>query len=710
VAELLVEILSEEIPARMQARAADDLRRLIINSLEKDELKFESLQTFVTPRRLTLVVNGLPVETEAVRRGPPKAAPEKAVLGFAKSNGVSVDQLEIRDTGKGEYFFAVVKKDARQTIDYMLLIATEAVFNLGWPKSMRWYSTSTTWVRPIQSILAVFDGKPLDDILQLGLEEKIPGLKKAMNNNSDAAPGELEIPISNRTQGHRFLAPNSFKVRDFADYKAKLEKHCVILDAAERRAMIEKQARKLARKAKLKLKDDPDLLAEVGGLVEWPVVLMGRIDGVFMDLPEEVLTTAMRHHQKYFSVVDAKGRLAPRFIAVANTEATDGGKAIIAGNERVLRARLADARYFWDQDRKRSLESRVEDLAGVVFQKKLGSVFEKAERMAKLARALAEHTGADADLAERAARLAKADLTTEMVVEFPVLQGVMGRYYALANGEPAEVAEAIADHYAPQGPNDHCPAVPVSVAVALADKIDTLVGFWSIGEKPTSSKDPYALRRAALGVIRLILENNLTFLVPWLVETAWENYPQGKDRGRLNKFDYELRDFFFDRLKIFLRERGVRYDLIDALVDKSDGDLLRIVQKADKLGRFLETDDGLNLLVAYRRANNIVRIEEKKPGEFYDSAPDESKFEQDAERTLWNALNKATYMRAANLDMAQFDAAILHLAELRKPIDAFFDLVTVNCDDADLRTNRLRLLWEISDTMNGVADFSKIEG
>jgi len=712
--ELLLELLSEEIPARMQARAAEDLKRLVADSLKKDGIKFESLKTFVTPRRLTLVVNGLPVEIEAVeddRPGPPKAAPEKAVKGYAKSKGVSVDQLEIRDTGKGEYYFAVVKKDARQTIDYMPLIVSEAVFNLGWPKSMQWHSAAMTWVRPIQSILGIFDGKPIGDVFQLGLKDKIPGLKFAMNEGKDAAPGELEIPISNRTKGHRFLSPKPFTVKDFADYKAKLEKAHVILDAAERHDRIEAEAGKLAKAAKLSLKDDPGLLAEVAGLVEWPVVLMGSIDKAFMDLPDEVLTTSMRKHQKYFALLDGKGKLAPKFIVVANTETSDKGKAVIAGNERVLRARLSDAKFFWDQDRKASLESRVDALTGRVFHAKLGTVHDKVVRIETMAGALAKYCGADPEDAKRAARLAKADLSTGMVTEFPDLQGVMGRYYALADGEKSEVAAAIAEHYSPQGPGDACPSAPLSIAVALADKIDTLVGFWAIDEKPTGSKDPFALRRAALGIIRLVLENQLTFSVRELIDAAWDKYLQRHGVNQLHDFQEDLRIFLFDRLKGYLRDKGTPPDLIDALfASGGEDDLLRIVQKADVLKSFLNTDNGVNLLIAYRRANNIVKIESKKDNRTYFESPNENNFQQDEERALLKALNDTAQFGGTNQEMAEFEIAVQQLAALRKPVDAFFDHVTVNCDDKELREDRLRLLNQISAMMNSIADFSYIEG
>ena len=715
--ELLLELLSEDIPARMQTRAAEDLKRLITDRLEKDGLKFESLQTFVTPRRLTLVVDGLPVKTEAVeedRRGPPKAAPEKAVAGFAKSNGVSVHQLEIRDTGKGEYYFAVVKEDARQTIDYMPIIVSEAVFNMGWPKSMRWHSTATTWVRPIQRILAIFDGKPIDDVLQLGLEDKIPGLKFAMNGGLDAAPGELEIPISNRTQGHRFLAPEPFTVKDFADYKAKPKKAHVVLDPAERRKAIWKEAQKLAKAEGLTVKADDALLAEVAGLVEWPKVFMGRIDQAFMDLPAEVLTTVMRHHQKYFSLVKKDGSLAPRFIVVADTEPDDGGKAITAGNERVLKARLADARFFWDHDRKATLESRVAALEGIIFHAKLGTLAEKVARVQALAAELAPAIpGADVDLARRAALLSKADLTTEMVKEFPELQGLMGRYYALGDGERPEVAEAVAEHYAPLGPGDRCPAAPVSVAVALADKIDSLVGFFAIGERPTGSKDPFALRRAALGIIRLILENELRLPLRRIFGQAdmlHAETPEGIDWDR-DEVINGLLAFFADRLKVHLREKGVRHDLIDAVFALSgEDDLVRLMARVESLQAFLDTEDGEHLLTAYKRAANIVRIEEKRDGVSYDGAADAKRFKQPEERDLYERLGRVKAQSGEILKAERFDDAMKILAGLRKPVDVFFDEVTVNCDEAELRENRLKLLSEIRTTMNTVADFSQIEG
>ncbi|MDP7667320.1 MAG: glycine--tRNA ligase subunit beta, partial [Rhodospirillales bacterium] len=647
-----------------------------------------------------------------------------AVVGFAKSNGVSVDQLEIRDTGKGEYYFAVVKEDASQTIDYMPLIVSEAVFNMGWPKSMRWHSTSMTWIRPIQSILAVFDGKPLNDVFQLGLKDKIPGLKKAMNNKSDAAPGELEIPISNRTQGHRFLAPGALAVKDFADYRAKLKKANVLIDFAERRAKIERDGAKLARKEGLTIKPDADLLDECAGLVEWPVVLMGRIDETFMDLWPEVLATVMRHHQKYLALLDNKGNLAPRFLVVAGTQTRDRGRAIVAGNERVLKARLADAKYFRDQDLRRSLEDHVSRLDQLVFHARLGTMREKTDRIEGLAEIVgASIPGADPMRVRRAAHLCKADLVSQMVVEFPELQGVIGGRYAAygPNHEDPGAATAIAEHYAPRGPGDRCPSASLSVAVALADKIDSLIGFWAVGERPTGSGDPFALRRAALGIIRLIVENDLRVPLRNVFVHARDLY--GKTASELDERGIgELLDFFADRLKVHLRDRGVRHDHISAVFAMSRGDqasedgladevdLVRILARVDALGRFLGTDDGADLLVAYRRASNIVRIEQKKDARVFEAVLYDPDLGEGTERELSDSLSGINAGMAPLLEAEKFEESMELLSRLRGPVDAFFDRVTVNVDDADVRENRLRLLARINAVMNEVADFSTIEG
>ena len=714
--ELLVELLSEEIPARMQARAADDLRRLVTDGLKGAGLEFTEARAFVTPRRLALVVDGIPSKQPAVteeRRGPRADAPERAIQGFLKGNGLTLDQCEKRTTPKGDFLFAVIEKKGQATEDVMKALLPTLIFDFPWPKGMYWGEKGAVlrWIRPLRRVLCLFGGE------SISISEKLVAIDST-----------LQLPPDNNTVGHRFLSPEPFKVRDFADYEAKLREVYVMLDADERRKAIAGQAEKLAKKEKLAVMPDDALLAEVAGLVEWPVALMGRIDEAFMDLPEEVLSTAMRHHQKYFSVVDAKGKLAPRFIVVANTEATDGGKAIIAGNERVLRARLADARYFWDQDRKRSLESRVADLSGMVFQEKLGSVADKAERMAALARVLAEHTGADADLAERAGRLAKADLTTEMVVEFPVLQGVMGRYYALADGDPAEVAEAIADHYAPQGPADRCPSAPVSVAVALADKIDSLVGFWAIDEKPTGSKDPYAVRRAALGVIRLIVDNGHRLPLRTVFLQACSDSGFRADTTKYGWIVAELLHFFAERLKVQFRDRGVRHDLISAvfaqrqtdfvreLESSTDApipgevDLIRVLARVDALSKFLDTKDGADLLVAYRRAANIVRDEEKKDGEIYQPAVYQSGLAEGREFELWSELERVRDDIEPTLEREEFEKAMKILSRLRGPVDKFFEEVRVNVEAATLRENRLCLLSYIVWVMDLVADFSKIEG
>jgi len=705
--ELLLEFLSEEIPARMQTRAAEDLKRLVCEELDEKGLGkyFSEARSFVTPRRLAFVIDSLPerqMDSVEVRRGPRADAPAQAIDGFKRSLPKGA-KVEVRDTEKGQFHFAAIGKKGRATETVLPETIISAIYSFPWPKSMRWGCGKARWVRPIHSVLAIFNGKRLE--LERHKEREGFGGLDTLLFPSQTVFG------TDTTCGHPFLAPKAFKVKSFADYKAKLKKAKVILDPAERRQKIHADAEKLAAKAGLRLKRDPWLLDEVAGLVEWPVARLGTIDNAFMELPPELLTTVMRHHQKYFALTDGKGRLAPRFVVVLNTETRDGGKAAVAGNERVLRARLADARFFWDQDRKRRLESRVGDLGGRVFHAKLGTVWDKVARITTLAENLARHCKADPADAARAATLAKADLSSGMVGEFPELQGIIGRYYAIHDGEKPAVADAIAEHYSPQGPNDHCPSKPVSVAVALADKIDTLVGFWSVGEKPTGSRDPFALRRAALGVIRLILENELTFSVRGLIEEGWKNYPNSADLNKLHAFQEDLRWFLFDRLKVHLRDKGTPPDLIDALfAGGRDDDLLRIVRKAQVLKTFLKTNDGENLLVAYKRANNIVEIESKKDKQNYNTAPDEGRFRTDEERELWRALNEALQESGSNLEMAQFEKAVLALARLRKPVDDLFDRVTVNVEEPKLRENRLKLLSQISSTMNRVAQFSEIQG
>ncbi|MCH8096627.1 MAG: glycine--tRNA ligase subunit beta [Proteobacteria bacterium] len=735
--ELLLELLSEEIPARMQARAAEDLKRLVCDGLKDAGLSFDHAESYVTPRRLALVVDGIPEKLAAKSeeiRGPRADAPEKAVAGFkgALPEGTIIVK---RETDKGEFFFALVEQKGKKT-EYVLKDILGSTLNrFPWPKSMKWAECDLPWVRPLHNALAIFQGKVIPFSIALKSRDGKRAWGESENNLYD---WENPLTANNKTRGHRFLSPQSFKVKDFSDYKAKLEKAHVILDPAERRARIEAEAGKLAKAAKLTLMDDPALLAEVAGLVEWPVALMGSIDKAFMDLPDEVLTTSMRHHQKYFALTDAKGKLAPKFIVVANTEASDRGKAIVAGNERVLKARLSDAKFFWDQDRKETLESRAGALKDRVFHAKLGSVHDKVRRVEKLAGAVAEYCGADANEAKRAARLAKADLSTGMVAEFPELQGVMGRYYALNDGEAPEVAAAIAEHYSPQGPGDACPSAPVSIAVALADKIDTLVGFWAIDEKPTGSKDPFALRRAALGVIRLIVENGLRMGLITVIKNAHALLEDPIDKGAMrvsrgpktvteNGSSFQLTEtykiisadvvgdtllsFFADRLKVQMREKGVRHDLIEAVFALGgEDDLVRLLARVEALTVFLESDDGADLLTAYKRAANIVAIEEKKDKQSYDGEADPKLFAQGEETALHASLGAAMEASSVALEGEDFTAVMAELAKLRAPVDAFFDEVTVNCDDPRLRENRLRLLSQIRATLGNVADFSRIEG
>lgn len=691
MAQLLIELFSEEIPARMQARGADDLKRLVTAGLKDSGLDFEDAHAYATPRRLALVVNGLPETQPDVReekRGPRADAPEKAIAGFLKANGITLDDCETRDTGKGEFLFAVIERKGRATAELAAKIVGDTVAGLPWAKSMRWGSDRMRWVRPLARALCVFDGEPVAVALAGG------------------------IPCGNLTSGHRVHAPVEFDVGFFKDYRETLYLNKVIVDAAERKRVIVERATELAAAEGLELRDDPALLDEVAGLVEWPVVLIGTIDVQFMGLPDEVLSTSMRTHQKYFSLQDPRGALAPRFIVVANVEATDGGAAIVAGNERVLRARLADAQFFWDQDRKQKLGDRVAALSDITVHEKLGTLADKVARLKVLAAEIAAYVpDCDADAAREAAHLCKADLTTGMVGEFPGLQGTMGRYYAAADGVNEDAANAIADHYSPAGPNDMCPTAPVSVALALADRIDTLVGFWAIDEKPTGSRDPFALRRAALGAIRLVLENELGLDIRMLIEESQKIYGTGSDEKRANERE-ELRSFFVDRLKVHLRDRGIRYDLVEALFAwGGESDLLRLVQKANALEEFLKTDDGANLLTAYRRANNIVQIEEKKDGNRYSGSVDENLLIQDEEKSLWNKLREIERINPPQTDMVEFEKVLLSLAGLRKLVDDFFDNVTVNCyDEPERRTNRLKLLSEISSCLDRVAVFSEIEG
>ncbi|HEY3146416.1 MAG TPA: glycine--tRNA ligase subunit beta [Dongiaceae bacterium] len=697
MSELLLELFSEEIPARMQGRAAEDLQRLMTDKLHAAGLHFTLARTYVTPRRLALVVEELPsaqADVREERKGPRVGSPQAAIDGFLKSAGLkSLKECEERDTGKGVFYFATIEKKGQPTADVLPSIVIECIQQMPWPKSMRFADLTQRWVRPLHHVLAVFDGVALAGAVPMG--------------------GASKLAFTSRTRGHRFLSPAEISVANSSDYLIKLKTAKVIPDPKERRTLIWAQCRDRALKESLTVKPDETLLDEVTGLVEWPVVLMGKIDQQFMTVPPEVLTTSMRTHQKYFALQDKNGKLAARFLVVANMDTPDKGAQIIAGNERVLRARLSDAMFFWEQDQKVRLGDRLPALNDIIFHARLGSVGRKVTRIEALARHLAGFMpGCDAEQAAQAARLAKADLTSGMVGEFPELQGIMGRYYAGIEGHAPEIADAIADHYRPLGPADQCPSAPVSVAVALADKIDSLVGFFAIDEKPTGSKDPFALRRAALGVIRLILENGLRLKLRDVFGFAYSGfYDQGGfEQNQPKAVVAQLLDFFADRLKVALKEQGVRHDLIAAVFALGDeDDLVRLMARVKALQDLVESDAGANLLAAYRRASNIVRIEEKKDSAVYDGAADPARFTQEEERKLSKALDQESQVARKRIANEEFVAAMGSLSNLRAPIDDFFERVTVNDPDPLLRANRLRLLSTIRATLNTVADFSKIE-
>jgi glycyl-tRNA synthetase beta chain len=694
--ELLLELLSEEIPARMQRRAIDDLAGLIRDKLAVAEIPAAALRGYVTPRRLTIIADGIPErqpDRSEERRGPRVGAPPQALDGFLRSAGLSsVEQCEVRNTGRGEFYFAIVQHAGRPSAEVLPALLQAAIAELPWPKSMRFPAAPLRWVRPLTSVLCLFGGEVLP--LSLG-----------------------EVPVGRTTCGHRFLSPGEIAVDNAADYLERLDAAYVILDQDRRRDIIAADLDRLAHSEGLTVKPDPGLLDEVTGLVEFPVVLMGTIDDESMELPPEVLATAMRTHQKYFSCLKpepapakAGGSLAPRFLFVANNLTPDDGKTIVAGNERVLRARLTDARFFWDQDRKVRLEDRVEALKGRVYHEKLGSLFKKVERMERLVEFLCAGGHVPSALYHhslRAARLAKADLSTGMVGEFPELQGVMGRYYALHDDEDLRVANAIAEHYKPLGPNDSCPTAPDSIVVALADKIESLYAFFAIEEQPTGSRDPFALRRAAQGIIRLILENSLHIPLFSALERVHQALPEHEEVSG------NVMGFILERLKVHLRERGVRHDFFDAVRfpagSLAEDDLVRLLARIDALVKFLDTDDGTNLLVAYRRASNIVAIEKKKGG-WTEGEVDPNLFCQPEEQALAHNLLEIDALTGDPILGERFDAAMRRLATLRAPVDEFFDKVTVNVDEPELRQNRLRLLSRIRAVMNQVADFSQIEG
>jgi len=696
--DLLLELFSEEIPARMQAKAADDLRRMVTDKLVAEGLVYEGAKAFATPRRLALTVHGIPArqpDLKTERRGPKMGAPDAAVQGFLKATGlISLDEAKIQRDPKGDFYIALIEKPGSAAIDVIAEILPVIIRTFPWPKSMRWgersaKSGSLSWVRPLHSIIATF-----------GPETEEPDVVKFSVDG---------IETGQTTFGHRFMAPAAISVRRFEDYEAKLKAAKVVLDPQARKDIILADAKQLAFAQGFELVEDQVLLDEVAGLVEWPVALMGSFDEEFLTIPGEVIRATIRNNQKCFVVSDPKtGKLTNKFILTANIEATDGGKTIIGGNERVIRARLSDAKFFYETDLKTKLEARLPKFEQIVFHEKLGTQAERIKRIERLVGEIAALVGADVEKTKRAAHLAKADLLTEVVGEFPELQGLMGKYYALAQGEDASVAAASEEHYKPQGPADRTPTDLVSVAVALADKIDTLVGFWAIDEKPTGSKDPYALRRAALGVIRLIVENALRLPVLKAAKSAMAGLSIKADAENLSN---DLLAFFADRLKVQLRDQGARHDLVDAVFSLGgQDDLLLVVRRVEALGKFLDADDGKNLLAGTKRASNILAIEEKKDKRAFDGAPDAGLYKLPEEKALATAIDQVKHEAAAAVQREDFATAMGAMAKLRPAVDAFFDKVKVNDDEPKVRENRLKLLNEIRAATRAVADFSKIEG
>lgn len=697
--DLLFELFSEEIPARMQAKAADDLRRLVTDKLVAEGLVYEGAKAFATPRRLTLTVHGIPArqsDLKTERRGPKIGAPDAAVQGFLKATGLkSLNEATIQKDPKGDFYVALIEKPGRPTLDVLAEILPPIIRTFPWPKSMRWgersaKSGSLNWVRPLHSVIATF-----------GLETEEPDVVKFSIDGIEAGQ---------TTRGHRFMSPGEISVRRFEDYVAKLLDAKVVLDPDRRKDVILADARTLVQAQGFELVEDQVLLDEVSGLVEWPVPLMGSFDQEFLSIPGEVIRATIRNNQKCFVVSDPKtGKLTNKFILTANIEASDGGKTIIGGNERVIRARLSDAKFFYETDLKTKLEDRLKKFDQIVFHEKIGTQAERVKRIERLAAEIAPLVGADVEKTKRAAHLAKADLLTEVVGEFPELQGLMGKYYALAQGEDVSVAAASEEHYKPQGPADRVPTDPVSIAVALADKLDTLSGFWAINEKPTGSKDPYALRRAALGVIRLVINNEIRFPLAAVSQSAFSSHvTAGYGMGDQV---VDLLPFFADRLKVQLRDQGARHDLVDAVFSLGgQDDLLMVVRRVEALGKFLETDDGKNLLAGTKRASNILSIEEKKDKRAFEGAPDPSLYKLDEEKALAKAIDQVKREAGAAVAREDFAAAMSAMAKLRPAVDAFFDKVKVNDDEPKVRENRLKLLNEIRAATRAVADFSKIEG
>ena len=745
MAELLIEIFSEEIPARMQGRAADDLRRLVTDGLVEAGLTYADARAFSTPRRLTLVAADLPAaspDTREERKGPRLGAPDKAIEGFCRGAGVERAALETRDTPKGTFWFATIERPGRPAPEIVAEVLERTIRTFPWPKSMRWGAGSLRWVRPIHSILCLLSDESGARVVPLNLDG---------------------IAAGDSTEGHRFMSPGRFRVTGFEEYAARLQKAHVMLDAQARADTIAADAGALTFAQGLELIADDGLLREVAGLVEWPVVLMGDIAEDFAGLPPEVLQTSMREHQKFFSVRDPKSGRIVKFITVANRETRDHGAAILAGNQKVLFARLSDARFFWENDlrvaRKDRMAPWLSALEQVTFHNRLGSQGARIRRIEALAGDLAPATGADPQAARQAAHVAKADLSSEMVYEFPELQGVMGRYYAREAGFAPEIAAACEEHYAPLGPSDAVPTAPVSMAVALADKLDLLTGFWLIDEKPTGSKDPFALRRAALGVIRIILSNRLRLKLRPVIKSqllrheialnhdaeadhlnaleqivleigahgvfgaAWAAVKQklrfdDSTEGLLNRvrtgvpaLTDDLLAFLHDRLKVHLKSEGLRHDVIDAaLAKEGSDDLTLLVARARALSAFLATEDGENLLQGYRRAANILAQAEAADGVEYSYGADVKFAEDPAEKALFAALERAREEITPALADEDFAAAMAATARLRAPIDAFFEAVQINTENQIVRRNRLNLLAQIRDICLTTADLGKLEG
>ena len=721
--DLLIELFSEEIPARMQGKAASDLQKLVTDGLVEAGLTYKSAAAFSTPRRLTLSVEDLLAESKPVReerKGPKVGAPDQAIDGFLRGAGVTRDDLEIRDDKKGQVYFAVIKKPGRMAADIIAEILEKSIRNFPWPKSMRWGTGTLKWVRPLHSVLCILTGEAGAEVVPLDIDG---------------------ITSGNTTRGHRFLSPDVFSVTSFEDYEAKLKRAHVMLRADERADMIWNDATNQAFALGLEVVEDRGLLTEVAGLVEWPVVLLGQIDPSFYELPDEVLQTSMKEHQKFFSVRNAKTGQIERFVTVANTVTADNGATILKGNQKVLFARLSDAQFFWENDLRianAGMQPWLDSLSNVTFHNKLGTQKDRIDRIVALASEIAPLVGADVAEAAEAARVAKADLSSEMVYEFPELQGLMGRKYASKAGLSDAIAAAAQEHYSPLGPSDDVPTAPVSVAVSLADKLDTLTGFWTIDEKPTGSKDPFALRRAALGVIRLILENDIkTELKAELRQAIKENAgaayfqealkedlafaaTQGLEFYRQEAFktykkdlavSEDLLSFFHDRLKVYLKDQGIRHDIIDACIAmEGSDDLTLLVKRAKALAATLATDDGENLIQGFKRANNILTKEEAKDGVEYSYGADPKHAQHDSERALFVALDEADKVIAPAMAAQDFGTAMTAMAALRGPIDAFFTDVQVNADQQVVRRNRLNLLSSIRKTCLGVADLTRIDG